>query len=448
MNRTSFLICAAGALVALAVPHSGAAQAPLYSIINVNEVSQYVIPASINDNDQIAGIVPALQQGFIWMPGLPSTGFDSVTNYEGLGINNFGVIGGYFIGADTLAHASHWTPTSYLSATYTRTEDDTSQSALNAINDDGFASGYQVVGGVTGALLLNTASGSHTSVGANTRAAAVNNVYEDIAGSDGSAAFWADPLLAGPVLDLPGGLFGGVTFTGTGSATGISDADDVVGAAIVAGGTNEHGLTEAFAWNGYTQTAYGPLGFLHGTTFSKANAINSVTGEVVGQSGTHAFLWQGDITNPSTGTMTDMNALVERGSGWLLTSALAVNSGGDIVGTGYYQNKPAGWIGIPTVPTALALDSNSWSQSSSGSITGTVTFTHAAPFDLGCTVSLYNESTGTYSTGTGTRVLSGSTVATFRIPMPASPVVTIPEAYLVKLTFGGWRLYAPMVLTP
>ena len=146
--------------------------------------------------------------------------------------------------------------------------------------------------------------------------------------------------------------------------------------------------------------------------------------------------------------MTDMNTLIAPGSGWLLRGATALNDYGDIVGTGFYHQAPAGFLAIPTVLTADMVDSPSYSQSAGGSITGTVMFTNPAPFDLSVTVWLYNESTGRYTTTSSTRVLAGATTSGYRMPIPASPVITVPVPYLVKATFGGARVYSAFKLTP
>ena len=74
------------------------------------------------------------------------------------------------------------------------------------------------------------------------------------------------------------------------------------------------------------------LGTLGGTS-SAAFGINDA-GQVVGYSGTannaatHAFLYSGS-------TMTDLNDLLEPGSGWTITEARAINNHGQIAAYGW-----------------------------------------------------------------------------------------------------------------
>jgi probable HAF family extracellular repeat protein len=74
---------------------------------------------------------------------------------------------------------------------------------------------------------------------------------------------------------------------------------------------------------------------------SVANDINS-HGHVVGHSGagpttsTRAFLWTPNSPNGSTGTMIDLNSVLDpvTGRGWSLFTATAINDFGQIAGTG------------------------------------------------------------------------------------------------------------------
>ena len=65
------------------------------------------------------------------------------------------------------------------------------------------------------------------------------------------------------------------------------------------------------------------LGTLPGGEWSQASGINA-SGQVVGESGYHAFLY-------SSGTMTDLNNLIDPSSGWMLTQATGINTQGQIV---------------------------------------------------------------------------------------------------------------------
>ena len=77
----------------------------------------------------------------------------------------------------------------------------------------------------------------------------------------------------------------------------------------------------------YSVTALGTLG----GSYSNARGIND-SGQVVGYSGTvgnaaHAFLY-------SSGTMHDLNDLIDPSSGWAIYTAIGINAMGDIAAYG------------------------------------------------------------------------------------------------------------------
>jgi probable HAF family extracellular repeat protein len=79
-------------------------------------------------------------------------------------------------------------------------------------------------------------------------------------------------------------------------------------------------------------------------TSTSPSAINDA-GQVVGSSGTaddtiHAFIWDGGI-------MSDLNDLIPAESGWVLTDATAINSVGQIVGSGYLHGEPRAFLLSP-----------------------------------------------------------------------------------------------------
>jgi probable HAF family extracellular repeat protein len=92
--------------------------------------------------------------------------------------------------------------------------------------------------------------------------------------------------------------------------------------------------SRAVLWhNGTTQD----LGSLPGDTSSQANGINAF-GQVVGwsrataKSVSRAVRWQGNVA-------TDLNSLLPQNSGWVLTSASAINDEGQIVGVGLHDGR-------------------------------------------------------------------------------------------------------------
>ena len=82
------------------------------------------------------------------------------------------------------------------------------------------------------------------------------------------------------------------------------------------------------------------LGSLPGDASSQANGINA-SGQVVGWSRSadrsRAVLWQGNGA-------TDLNSLLLQGSGWVLTSASAINDAGQIVGVGLHDGRGRGFL--------------------------------------------------------------------------------------------------------
>lgn len=136
----------------------------------------------------------------------------------------------------------------------------------------------------------------------------------------------------GKVLKL--GSFGGkVTI-----ATDLNNVGHVVGHSQSA-----RGEYHAFIYSG------GPLvdlGTLPGGSQSFAYGINN-SGQVVGASDSassalHAFLYSG-------GLMRDLNTLIPANSGWVLTEARAINSGGQIVGNGIKDSEQRAFLLKPVV---------------------------------------------------------------------------------------------------
>ncbi|MDE2126203.1 MAG: hypothetical protein KGJ62_06410 [Armatimonadetes bacterium] len=446
------------ALAAIAIPRPGIAQQ--YSIINVNPSGTIGTPTGVNDDYQVVGN-DGTGKGFVWMPGVPSFHFDTTvshTHYYGYAINNLGEIGGTAWNATVSAAVALgvWAPIAYFSTTYTVVENLGGSNATDwpgaalGINDDGYLCGTIQDTARTPDTFDGIEFAPDTSYAyyfANDQYTGVSNIFEDMCGTDigvtpAQAVFSSNFFTKGfGAVALTGGSFGGVTYTTPSTATGIDDSDDVVGSAQ----SSVTGAAEAFAWNGRTGAPYGPLGYLHNTDYSVANAINTASGIVVGQSGKHAFLWSGDVTNPSAGTMTDLNTLVENSSGWRLVNATGLNDYGAIVGTGYYQQKQAGFLAIPVIISSI---STTYPTVVGGqTISGTVTLDAPAPFDMDVTVTSYsgklNFGTGVYSTGV--LISAGNTSADF---VANTSTVTTDTPVVLKATFGGWRRYTTVHILP
>ena len=72
-----------------------------------------------------------------------------------------------------------------------------------------------------------------------------------------------------------------------------------------------------------------------------------VTGTAQLADGTaHAFLWE-------RGTMTDLNARIPAGGGWVLNTALGINAAGQIAGVGTLGGQPRGYLLTPAAMPGL-----------------------------------------------------------------------------------------------
>lgn len=144
-----------------------------------------------------------------------------------------------------------------------------------------------------------------------------------VGGSAGRAFRWTAGTGMVSLGSLPGGAFS--------SAADVS-AD---GAVVVGVGVGSNGLNEAFRW---TQAGgMVGLGRLPGATASQAFAVSADGAVVVGRSEGRAFVWT------AAEGMRDLRAvLVGAGldlTGWTLTTATGVSSGGSVVIVGYGTNS-------------------------------------------------------------------------------------------------------------
>ena len=155
------------------------------------------------------------------------------------------------------------------------------------------------------------------------------------AGITGSSAIMTTPAFdVVTFLPIPNG----------GYATAINNQNYIVGTSGNNTYTNEY--AHAFLYDGATVT---DLGTLNGGLTSAAMDINELN-QVVGSSWLspvltslyepekyHAFIWE-------NGQMTDLNSLIPANSGWILTSATAINDNGDIVGTALLGGQVHGFL--------------------------------------------------------------------------------------------------------
>ncbi len=134
-------------------------------------------------------------------------------------------------------------------------------------------------------------------------------------------------------------------------ATAINNAGQVVGSIRYGGGAPGPHPSPAFLVSGGSATNLGTLGGVS----AAAKDINN-NGIVVGESAiadntVHAFIYR-------NGAMTDLNTLIAN-SGWVLTSAAAINDKGQIVGSGTLNGEAHGFLlspidtGTPQPPSVV-----------------------------------------------------------------------------------------------
>lgn len=329
-SSLSMRLLAAATLTCAAVlmPAAARAQVPAYTAMDLGTLGGSSSHATaINDAGQVAGLsmtADGSAHAFLWQGGVIRDLGTLPGDVESaaFGLNNHGQVVGRSARVPGAYAAVMWTDDGIVDLGRVGQCNCPEYITAYGINDDGVVAGESMrlhVGNVAfewrqGVL---TPLGA-TSTGNNSGAFAVSPAGDLGGFAAGQAAVWTheDRLLLGTL--------GG----GQSSAYAINEWGGVVGEAAT--DPDVFAAAHAFFWEaGSGMQDLGTLGGL----LSRANAISGTV--IVGESqvsdgSSHAFLY--DLNG--AGAPVDLNTLVAPGSGWLLTSAAAINAGGLIAGTG------------------------------------------------------------------------------------------------------------------
>jgi len=321
-------------------------QAIRYTITDLEDgTNQFGVVYAMNAHGDVVG--DANFQAFVWSHGAMSTPASLGNSFStARSINDLGqVVGGF---------APNGTSVAFLLDSGVVTSLDvpagTTYSLASAINNQG-------------EILVNTSAGSGSaaflwfhgaqrqipSLGGFIEANALNQLGLVVGESSpgGTALDHAFLWSGGQSIDLgvlPGGEAGGdcgfCAAPNFSTATAINDSGEIVGQSAAAGQ-----VVHAFVWRGGGME---DLGTLPGDNRSYASSINN-GGQIVGWSGhatgviidyTRAVLW-------SDGTIVKLDEFIPANSGWTLDIAAAINSSGQIAGTGHRNGLARAFLLTP-----------------------------------------------------------------------------------------------------
>lgn len=161
------------------------------------------------------------------------------------------------------------------------------------------------------------------------------------------------------------------------TAYAINDAGQIVGAIRSLGGRPDLDSEPAFLVSGGVVQSPGTLGGIKAAAYDINNQGVFVGDSTLADTTLHAFLYR-------NGTMTDLNSLIAN-SGWILTSARAINDQGQIVGIGTFNGQDRAFLLNPiqsggTQPPSIVNQPTGGNFGLGATTTLRVTATGTAPF--------------------------------------------------------------------
>jgi probable HAF family extracellular repeat protein len=252
-------------------------------------------------------------------------------------------------------------------------------------------------------------------------------------------AFFFDQTCGG--YDAPFLFSGGTiqSLNGLGGCSGQANAINDSGVVVGFEGTAAGG-SHAFSWDGTVHD----LGAPTGTTISQALAINS-GGTIVGSAQACNICPQVAWVQGTTGGMQLLNDLIDPASGWNLQTAAAINDRGQIAGTGAVNGTihafrltpivPRTLTGITVTPAAPSVPKGAKQQ-----FTATGTYSDGTTADLTTTVTWASSNHRVATIDSGgllTTLVRGTTTVTATAgSVSASTGVTVGPKVLVSLSLS------------
>jgi probable HAF family extracellular repeat protein len=289
----------------------------------------------LNNNSEITGTTPD-NRAFRWDNGVVTTLGTLGTTSFGRRINDAGHVAGYSYDGNSM-RAVIFTGTNL---TDLGALPSAVASYAVAINNSMQVAGFTVTGpGSYPYVATLWQGGNATNLGTLqgnwSRASDINNSGTIVGVSDNHAFIYNSVAGMQLIPDPPG------FWAGTIVVEAINDSGVMVGSGSP---TNYVQGRRALVWKQGSVLDIGLLIPPKNFAFSFASDINS-NGEVVGDSdsptGTHAFLYD------STNGMRDLNGMIVD-TNWVLTSAVAVNDSGQIIGMGTYKGQTRSYLLTPT----------------------------------------------------------------------------------------------------